>query len=105
MKPYLFLWELKVFVKLFYVRLVTPHDPVIGKKILLIFHLDQSLCPFLDILAPPVSRTGMFPPNWKQLSGTVNLGKNLEWIHKHPTTRHRYYAQCKGGISCGKRLL
>lgn len=43
-------------------------------------------------------------PNWKQLSGTLNLGKNLQQIHKCFTTCQRHYAQCKGGISCGKGI-
>lgn len=103
MKPYLFLCELKVFMKLFYIRLVRPYDLVRGKKVLFIFHLYQSLCTFLHILVSPIEITGMFP-NWKQLSGTLNLGKNLRLIHKGSTTRQRHYARCKGDISCGKGI-
>lgn len=29
----------------------------------------------------------------------------MQWIHKGPTTRHRRFAKCKGGISCRKGLL
>lgn len=90
-------------MKLFYIRLVRPYDLVRGKKVLFIFHLYQSLCTFLHILVSPIEITGMFP-NWKQLSGTLNLGKNLRLIHKGSTTCQRHYAQCKGGISCGKGI-
>lgn len=41
---------------------------------------------------------------WKQLSGTLYLGKNLQLICKCFTTCQRHYAQCKGGISCGKGI-
>lgn len=51
----------------------------------------------------PIETTGTFP-NWKQLSGTLNLGKNLHLIHKGCATCQSHYAQCKGGISCGKGI-
>lgn len=70
----------------------------IWKKTLLILQQDRS------VSNPSVSRTCMFPPNWKHLSGTVNMGK-VQWIHKGPTTCHRQFVKCKGGISCGKGLL
>lgn len=71
-KPYLFLWELKVFVNLFYIRLFRSHDPVIGKKIPFILHLDQSLCPFLHVLAPPNQQ------NWYV---SIKMGAAF-WHHK-----------------------
>lgn len=70
---------------------------------LFISHLYQNLYTILHILEIPIGTTAMFP-NWKQLSGTLNLGKNLQLIHKVSTTCQRHYAQCKGGISCGKRI-
>lgn len=68
-----------------------------------IFNFYQNLCTFLHILEIPIGITVMFP-NWKQLSGTLNLEENLQLIHKGSTTCQRHYPQCKGGISCGKGI-
>lgn len=52
MKPYLFLCELKVFVKLFYIRLVRPYDLVRGKKVLYFSSVSKSVYFFAHLSIP-----------------------------------------------------